>query len=181
MSRQPGFYLMIAVFFGVVIPTAVLAEITEANKPEITLQVTTEENQKTILATVTAGGKPLKGATVAFSVKRTFGNLDIGHDQTLDDGTAAVPFPVDLPGGTTGQINVIAVISDPPQYSSVRNEATFGDALVIGLQTEEFPRALWAPQAPLALIMIIVIVVTWVWGTYIYVVFELVKIRKGGV
>ena len=91
---------------------------------------------------------------------------------TLDDGTAAVPFPVDLPGGTTGQLQVIAVITNPPQYSSVRGEATFDGARVIPLQAEVFPRTLWAPQAPLCLILTIGILVTVVWGTYVYVVIQ---------
>jgi hypothetical protein len=196
MRRYLLFYSLI-VFVCMTVSSPVLAEIadanksqiseanqpaiTEANKPQITLQLTTEENQKTILATVTAGGKPLKGATVAFSVKRTFGNLIIGKDQTLDDGTAATPFPADLPGGTNGELKVAAMITDPPQYGDARAEATFGGARVISLNTEEFPRALWAPQAPLALILTIALLVVLVWGTYIYVVVQLVRIRKEGI
>ena len=57
-----------------------MADTADINKPEISLKVTTEDNQKIILATVTAGGKPLANATVNFFVKRTFGNLGIGHD-----------------------------------------------------------------------------------------------------
>jgi hypothetical protein len=65
----------------------------------------------------------LKDIKVAFFVKRTFGNLEIGHDQTLDDGTAATLFPADLPGGTSGELKVIAAITDPPLFGDVRAEA----------------------------------------------------------
>jgi hypothetical protein len=183
MSRRMNFILTVVVFLSLIPLTRLLAEVAEANRPEIAeanlpqiaLQVTTEENQKTILATVTASGKPLKGATVTFFVKRMFGNLDIGHDQTLDDGTAAIPFPADLSGGTTGQLQVIATITDPPQYFSAHDEATFDGALAISPQAKAFPRALWAPQAPLPLILAITIVLILVWGTYVYVVVQLIK------
>lgn len=155
-------------------------QISEANLPRIALQVTTEENQRTILATVTSGGKPIKGATVAFFVKRTFGNLAIGHDQTLDDGTAAVPFPANLPGGATGNLEVVAAITEPAQYIDARGRATFGGAPIIPLKTEEFSRALWAPQAPLTLILTIGLISLVVWGIYIYIVVQLFRIRKGG-
>jgi hypothetical protein len=167
-------------FLSLVISSSVAADTVDINKPEIFLKVTTEDSQKVILATVTTDGKPLANVTVNFFVKRTFGNLGIGHDQTVDDGTAAVPFPVDLPGGTTGQIQVIAVITNPSQYGSVRSEATFDGARVISPQAQAFPRTLWAPRAPLSLILTIVILVTVVWCTYVYVVIQLIRIRNGG-
>jgi hypothetical protein len=166
---------------GLMISSSLMADTVDVNKAEISLKVAAEDNQKVIIAAVTTAGKPLANATVNFFVKRTFGNLDIGHDQTLDDGTAAVSFPVDLPGGSTGQIQVIAVISTPPQYSSVRSEAAFDGARVISHQTEAYPRALWAPQAPLVLILTILILVAGVWCTYAYVVVQLIRIRKGGI
>lgn len=189
MSRRFYFLPLIIICLCSTISPSVFAEgvdankssIAEANKPRIALQLTTEENKKTIVATVTAAQKPVKDAKVTFFVKRTFGNLEIGHDETLDDGTAAVLFPLDLPGGTKGQLQVVAVITDPPQYSNTRTEEIFGGALVVPLQTENFPRALWAPQAPLALILTIGFIICVVWGTYIYVVVQLVRIRKGGI
>ncbi len=174
MRRHLSFFLLL------MISSSVMADTADVNKPEISLKVATEDNQKVILATVATAGKPLADATVNFFVKRTFGNLGIGHDQTLDDGTAAVPFPADLPGGATGQIQVIATISAPPQYSSVRREAAFDGARIIPQQTEVFPRALWAPQSPVALILTIIILVTAVWGAYIYVAVQLTRIHKEG-
>jgi hypothetical protein len=180
MSRQSGVIAMLLIFSGIM-AAPVFAQIAEPNKTKIALQMSTEDHQKIILATVTTDGKPLANATVAFFVKRLFGNLGIGSDVTLDDGTAAVNFPSDLPGGTAGQLDVIAKITNPPQYGSVRGQATFGGARVVELKEQEFPRALWAPQAPLALILTIVIVVAGVWGIYLYVGFQLIKIRKGGI
>jgi hypothetical protein len=180
MSHRAALIAILSIFSGIM-ASPVFAQIAEPNKTKIALQISTEDHQKIILATVTADGKPLANATVAFFVKRLFGNLGIGSDVTLDDGTAAVNFPSELPGGTAGELDVIAAITNPPQYGAVRGEATFGGAHPIELKEQEFPRALWAPQAPLALILTIVIVVAGVWGTYLYVGIQLIKIRKGGI
>ena len=180
MKHRLRFFLIFAVFSNAAISPLLIAETDEPNTGKISLQVTTEDNKKIILATVTANEKPLANATVNFFVKRTFGNLNIGHDVTLDDGTAAVPFPADLPGGTKGQLQVIAVVSNPPDYNSIRSEIVFEGARIIPVQAEVFPRALSAPQAPLGLILTIAVLLTVVWGTYIFVAAELIKIRKEG-
>ncbi len=44
---------------------------------------------------------------------------------------------------------------------------------------ESFPRALWAPQAPVGLIVTIMLLVGGAWGAYAFVVLQLVAIRKG--
>ena len=180
MNCCPRLFLSLVVLQSLVTSSSLLAGTAEPNKPQITLKVTSEDSQKVILATVTTSGKPLANVTIGFFVKRTFGNLGIGHDVTLDDGTAAVPFPVTLPGGAMGQLQVIAVITDPNRYSSVRGEATFGGALIVSNQADVFPRTLWTPQAPLALILTIAILVAAVWGTYFYVIVQIFRIRKGG-
>jgi hypothetical protein len=173
--------LYLSFFLSLAISSSVMADAVDINKPEILLKVSTEDSQKVILATVTAGGKPLANATINFYAKRTFGNLNIGHDVTLDDGTAAVHFPVDLPGGTAGRLEVIAIISNPPQYGSFHVETAFDGDGIVPVKTEIFPRALWAPQAPLVLILTIAVLLTVVWGTYVFVLTDIIKIRKEGI
>lgn len=146
---------------------------------ELKIQLTTEEGKKQIQATLTAGGKPVEGATVAFAVKRTFGNLPIGKDQTLDDGTAAVAFPADLPGGATGELQVIASVQAPTKYSQVTARATFGGAATIHPSDDEFPRALWAPRAPWLLVGTIVGLLAAVWCVYAYVLAQLWALYRG--
>ncbi len=179
MSKSVKLLLVLAGLQSMIFCASLFAGTADSNKPQITLQLTTEENQKELLSTVTVDGKPLANVTVSFFVKRTFGNLGIGHDVTIDDGTAAVPFPSTLPGGPAGQLQVVAIITDPNKYSSVRSQATFSGAAVVPPQEESFPRTLWAPQAPLALVLTIFILVAAVWGTYFYVVVQIFRIRKG--
>ena len=146
---------------------------------ELKIQLTTEEGKKQIQATLTVAGQPVEGATVAFAVKRTFGNLPIGKDQTLDDGTAAVAFPADLPGGATGELLVIASVQAPTKYSLVTARATFGGAATIHPSDDEFPRALWAPRAPWLLVGTIVGIMAAVWCVYAYVLAQLWALYRG--
>ena len=149
-----------------------------STRPAIALQAATEEGKKIIRATVTLDGKPLENVRVEFAAQRSFGQLSLGHDDTLDDGTAVVPFPVDLPGDSRGQIKVMASLTAPARYSDVRAAAILGGAGVMGEASEPFPRALWAPHAPLALIASILGILAIVWFTYAYVLAQIVAIAR---
>jgi hypothetical protein len=139
-----------------------------------------EDHQKMLRATVTAGGKPVENVTVAFYVKRTFGNLLLGTDQTLDDGTAAVAFPLGLPGGRTGRLEAFAHVQSPEKYAGAAGTATLEGGAIVPAEPDPFPRALWAPRAPLALIVTIMGLLMAVWFAYAYVVVQLLRIRKKG-
>jgi hypothetical protein len=151
-----------------------------AQKVRLTLNVVTEEQRKQLQATVTlaAADKPVENVTVAFAVKRTFGDLVLGLDKTLDDGTAAVLFPSDLPGGLTGQIRVAASVTAPPEYAGARVEVILPAGRAAPDTSQAFPRALWAPRAPVLLIVIIFLILGAVWFCYAYVVVQVVAILR---
>jgi hypothetical protein len=145
--------------------------------PQITITAATEEGKKVIIATVTREGKPIEGAHVLLQVKRTFGNLTLGEDDTLADGTVAVPFPADLPGGPEGKIQVLAQIKSPPELVATATQTLDGAIKVLPIE-DPFPRALWSPNAPLALLITIGSMLTIVWSVYFFVIIQLIKIRK---
>lgn len=153
------------------------ATVASGKRASIALSTTIEEGRKMLVATVTVDGKPLENARVALFVRRTFGELSLGEETTLDDGTAAVPFPQDLPGDAGGQLQVIARLKTPPQYMSVVSRETLPGGAVVVVENDPFPRAIWAPQAPLALIMVFVVLLGGVWGTYLFVVIQLKRIK----
>lgn len=156
-----------------------MAEQTPVPKPHIDLAAVIMDNQKLVRATVTFDGKPLAGATVSFLVKRTFGDLKFGQDQTYDDGTAFTPFPSDMPGNEQGQLQLIARIDAPAQYKNAASESLVSGGLSVVPDVTSFPRSLWAPQAPLLLMLSIIAAMVVVWGSFAYVVFQLMQIRKG--
>lgn len=144
----------------------------------IALEASVEEGKPIVLATLTRQNQPVEGAKVMFLVQRTFGNIILGTEETLDDGTAAVPFPSDLPGGPAGAIDVIAEAVAPAPLAGIRAEATLPGALVVPAVAEPFPRALWAPRAPVGLQAILVVLLTVVWGAYAFIVLQLILIRR---
>ena len=168
--------LLVALFLGA---NRVSADAQDQKpQPHITISTSIEDGKKVIVATVTREAKPVENVRVTLQVKRTFGSLTLGEDDTLDDGTVAVPFPADLPGDSEGKIEVLAQIKSPPEYASTRAQATLDGALKVRAEADPFPRALWSPHAPLALVLTIVTLLTIVWATYAFVVVQLIKIKR---
>ena len=181
-KASPGFAAGMAILLAALLPGANRVSAVEAQaqnpQPQIAITTGTEDGRKVIVATVTREGKPVENARVALQVQRTFGNLTLGEDDTLDDGTVAVPFPADLPGDSQGKIQVFAQIKSPPEHAAISTQATLDGALKTRAEADPFPRALWSPRAPLGLILTIFTLLTIVWSTYAFVVIQLIKIKK---
>jgi hypothetical protein len=152
----------------------------QTTQPAISLGTDVEDGKKMVQATVTLSGKPIENVVLQYYVQRSFGNLLIGQDTTLDDGTSAVAFPTDLPGGADGQLHFIVKIKSPPQYVTDSSSAAFGADVQPAPVADAFPRALWAPQAPLALMLSIFVLLAGVWLSYLFVVSRILAIRIGG-
>ncbi|MGD0540444.1 MAG: hypothetical protein ABSB33_02890 [Tepidisphaeraceae bacterium] len=155
------------------------AAIAQTAQPAISLSTDIEDGKKMVQASVSLNGKPLENVVLQYFVQRTFGNMLFGQDTTLDDGTSAVAFPSDLPAASDGKLHFVVRIKTPAQYSAVSASAGFaGD--VQPPPVTEFPRALWAPHAPLALTVSIFVILAGVWLSYFFVVSRILAIRKGG-
>jgi hypothetical protein len=152
----------------------------QTTQPTIGLSTTVEEGKKMVHGLVTLNGKPVENVVLQYYVQRTFGNLLIGQDTTLDDGTSAVAFPIDLPGAPDGKLHLIVRIKEPPQYASTSVSVAFPADVQAAAVADAFPRALWAPNAPLPLMLSIFAVLAGVWLSYFFVVSRIVAIRTGG-
>lgn len=145
----------------------------------VTLSTDVEDGKKQLIATVKRAGKPVENAIVSFGATRTFGRLVLGADTTLDDGTAAIPFPADLPGDAAGNIEFNAMVQGPLSQWGAATTATLAGGAPRQPPADSFPRALWSPSAPLGLIAAIVILVGGAWGAYLFVFYQLMAIRRG--
>lgn len=155
-----------------------VAQTTRSVEAKLSLEVTSEEGKKQLQATLTSGGKPVEGATVEFLVSRLFGQLPVGKDQTLDDGTADIAFPPGLSGGNAGELHVTAVVQAPASLAGTIASGVF-EAAIVQDAPEVFPRALWAPRAPVLLIVTFILILATVWFSYAFVVRELWALTKG--
>lgn len=157
---------------------AALALSARAGDPAIALSVETEDGQKMLIATVTQDGNPVENAKVAFFARRTFGELALGAEVTLDDGTAAVPFPATLPGDAAGWLQLGAELANRPKDAlPVRAEARFEGGVPFRAQPQAPPRALWSSRAPVILLVNIALLVGLVWGAFAYAALQLLRIR----
>jgi molybdopterin-containing oxidoreductase family membrane subunit len=149
-----------------------------ASAVQIALKRTTEDKQEMLVATVTANGRPVKDAVVAFSVTRTFGTMALGEDQTLDDGTAAVKYPSGLPGDSRGELTFSVAVKSPPALAGAPVEVKLGGAQPAHASPMEVPRALWSSRAPLGVVGTILFLLLCVWTTYGFVVSQLAALYR---
>ncbi|MFI5311957.1 MAG: NrfD/PsrC family molybdoenzyme membrane anchor subunit [Gemmatimonadales bacterium] len=145
---------------------------------QIALKRTVEDKQEMLVATVTANGRPVKDAVVAFSVARTFGTMALGEDQTLDDGTAAVKYPAGLPGDAKGEQVFSVVVKSPPALAGAPVEVKLGGAQPARTPLAEVPRALWSSRPPLPIVGTIAFLLLCVWSTYGFVVSQLAAMYR---
>ena len=171
--------VLIAIGFSMAAPHAARAQTTLPASPvKIELKRTTEDKQDMLVATVTANGRPVKGASVTFSVARTFGIMSLGDDETLDDGTAAVQFPVGLPGDAHGDLEFSVAIQSPATLASPPVLVKIGGAPAAHATLDAVPRALWSSRPPLAIIGTIGFLLLCVWSTYGFAVSQLVAMSR---
>jgi hypothetical protein len=147
---------------------------TRAPNVRIALARSTEDGQDMLVGVVTANGRPLAGVTVGFSVARSFGNMTLGSDQTLSDGSAAVPFPTGLPGDSSGRLRVLATVQAPSELAGTNATATMPGGIPRRVTNESQPRALWSARPPLPMIATIFGLLACVWSTYAFVVGQLI-------
>jgi len=162
--------------------TRVHAQAAGPGDARVALTKEVRDDEAQLVATVTADGRPLKGARISFSVKRMFSPMTLGEEVTGSDGRASVPFPSTLPGGAKGELAVLAEIVSPDRLAGMRGEAiTAGARTVRGEPTSAGPpRALWSSRAPVGVIAAISFLLAVVWSTYVFVVRQLVLIKRDG-
>lgn len=156
------------------------ADTTAPAAPVIELSRSVEDGKPVLTAKVSQEGKPAANVTVAFSVARTFGFIALGQDTTLDDGTAAVPFPDSLPGEADGSLKIRALLTAPAAFENQEITLALPAIRSAPSRALRFPRALWAPRAPVPLLATLMILLGGVWLTYGYVIVQIKKIKQEG-
>jgi hypothetical protein len=127
--------------------------------------------------------QPVAGAEVKLFAKRYFGNLPVDQPRNTDaQGKAVFSFPKDLPGDSTGFVQLIAKFSDEAAFGEAKADTT----LAIGVPTYRPPlnekRALWnvVQKTPVWLLLTYTLSVLAAWGFIIYVFLQIRAISKAG-
>ncbi len=128
---------------------------------------------------------PVKDIDMKLSVKRMDGNLSVGDKDTYTSDSAGVSsaqFMRDsIPGDAKGNITLVAQVDDNDTYGNLVAERTVSWGRAFAPPTNFFSqRTLWSTRfrTPIWLLAIAYSTVIGVWGTIIYIIFQLVRIKK---
>lgn len=120
----------------------------------------------------------LKDLTIGLFVKRSFNPLKIGEGTTDENGEVTIEVPANLPGSEKGDLTLIARLDDNEVFGNIEAATVQQWGLPVSVQTENQPRALWSAHPPLWMLITFILLMTVVWGHYIVIVYQLVKLRK---
>lgn len=171
-------------FFLLLQLTALNMYAQEQKQATIRLSFLQTDTTKTCRATVFTDSLPVKGTEVHLYVKRMYGLLPIGKVVATDDsGVAEISFPMNLPGDTNNMIVLIAKIEKDETYGNAETQAMVKWGAVSTNESFNWSnRSLSASRekAPMFLVIVSVAIILGIWGTILYLVFQLFRIRQSG-
>jgi hypothetical protein len=153
----------------------------------LTLLLDPTDTNRILTATVTQTGNdgepmPVQEAEVKFYVERLFGKMPVGEEfvvATDAAGKATYALPKNIPSSDTlGNLTIVAVIENNETFGTVESNASAKWGVPLQWEKDPFPRALWEPRAPPAMILFFAIVFGGIWLTYFFVIFQLIKVHS---
>jgi len=131
---------------------------------------------------------PVNGVEMKIGVERLGGILSAGDDETYttdSTGTVTTEFKKDsLPGDQHGSFVLVAKVDDNDELGNLIVEKQVPWGVAAKTHTNFFnQRTLWSTRfkTPFWLLFMAYSIVIAVWGTIIYLVFQIIKIKKLGV
>lgn len=129
---------------------------------------------------------PANGVELKIAVKRSIGNLPIGDEEsytTDSTGSVTAEFKRDsLLGNNKGNFILVARTEDNEKFGNLFAEknVTWGVAPIFDNSFDQ--RSLWATRSktPIWLLALAGSIIAGVWGTIIYLILQMIKIRKMG-
>jgi hypothetical protein len=153
----------------------------------ISLNYAGEDSVKTIAASLSGWKEqayvPIPTAELKLCIKRTFNFLPVGEAgaTTDENGEITGELPLDIPGNANGTITLAARLEDDDKYGTVEVTKDVPWAVLPKVNPPR-GRTLWSPgdNAPLLLVISSVTIIVIIWGTILYLVSLLFKIKKLG-
>ena len=131
-----------------------------------------------------SGYVPMAEVTLSFAVKRTFSNLPFGGDYTTtdEDGYVIVEFPKDIKGDENGNVEIVVSFKEDEAYGILEKRATVKWGIPLVIDNSDLQHKLWSSRAnaPIPLVVLSLLIIIGIWGTLVYLMFDLLKIRKMG-
>jgi hypothetical protein len=151
------------------------------SKAELKVTVDMKDSVKTATALLTLNGQPVNEKAISFFVKRLYSLHPIGESATTDeDGIATIDIPMDIPADLEGNLAVIANIVDDENVGTVEGSTIVAWPMKSEKTGHWGERSLSASRdkAPFYLILVSNVIICIIWGTILYVLLQLFKIKK---
>lgn len=156
---------------------------------KISIVYSGEDSIKTATATLTAWNDssssyvPVPDAELKLCLKRTFNCLPFGETgiMTSETGEISGELPLDLPGNADGTITIAARLEEDEKFGNIEATTSVPWAVLPRVNPVR-GRTLWSSgdNAPLVLVISSVAIIGIIWGTIIYLVYLLFKIKRLG-
>lgn len=151
----------------------------EVKNLNISYEYAQDSASKTIEVQLTDDfGNPAPMENLIVYVERMHSLLPVKDDFTDDEGKMTVDFPTDLPGDSTGKLNIVYKVMDSFDYGTVYAKDSKQWGLVVDYSTEISSRSLWGKNAPLWMLIAISIVLLGAWTHFFIAIYHLFKMRK---
>jgi len=122
--------------------------------------------------------KPIKEVDLNIGVERLYSTLFLEKIETDEDGNSSFEFPNDIPGDSTGTINIVVFVEDHDDYGTITKSATINWGTLVDYSDHLIGRSLFGDEAPLWMIISVFIILTGAWFNFIRAIIRIVKIRK---
>ncbi|TRX27778.1 hypothetical protein FNW25_05825 [Flavobacterium franklandianum] len=166
-----------------VILFSITTSYTQDKEAKITLTFKKIDSVNVCKAFVTSEGQPVIEVPVNLSVKRLFAKLPIGDAIATDStGVATFEFPNDIPS-KNGKLTLFASIVDDENYtnSETSGEVNWGTVVVTdNSNIDERSFSAGRDRAPIYFITISLLILGLIWGTLLFAVLQVFKIKKLG-
>ncbi len=121
---------------------------------------------------------PISDEDVKLYVPRMYSLLPITEAYTSEEGSDAVEFPNDVPGGPAGELVIISRLEEHDAFGTVEVQSNTSWGIPVSQSNGRLPRALWSPDAPMWMVITFIILMTGVWGHYLWIIYNLFKIKE---
>ncbi len=153
------------------------------NAASITASIDKDGEQYFLNALLTNGkGQPIAGESLAVGLKRLFGNMPIGEEESYEtDSLGAVSVPIDAGlTGIDGKLNFQVVLSESDLYGTIINNQLSNFGIAIKDRSSFNKRTMWSPptKTPLFLWIVPNALLISIWSILTYLLFNLIKIYK---
>lgn len=147
---------------------------------KISLNIENVDGENICTATVTSEDLPVAEVNVSLFAKRLLSNLPLEEITTDETGVASFTVPQDIPS-IDGKLILIAKIIDDENYMNTEVSTETNLGMVVAIDNSNFEeRSLFASRekAPIYFIAASLIILSIVWGTLIWAIFQVFKIKR---